>query len=244
MKAPHALVLSAPGTNRDRDVADALELVGATVERVPMHLLRESAERLKGTQMVILAGGFSHADALGSGAVWAHDIRTHFSDELRAFVNDGKVVLGICNGFQTLVRTGFLPGSLAANAQGAFTCRWVTLAPTSNQSIWTNGLDQPFDCPVAHGEGRYVADDATVVRHGALTYSSDTNPNGSTHDIAGVTDTTGRILGLMPHPENHIRAYQHPHSHRLTPNDSKAAGHPRQLGLALFEAGVRHARRI
>ncbi len=244
MSAPHALVLTAPGTNRDRDVAEALELVGATVERMPMHLLKESSQRIKSAQLVILAGGFSHADALGSGAVWANDIRTHFTDELRAFVNDGMAILGICNGFQTLVRTGFLPGSLATNAQGSFTCRWVTLAPTSNQSVWTNGLHEPFDCPVAHGEGRYVADDTTAERHGALTYTSGSNPNGSAHDIAGVTDATGRILGLMPHPENHIRAYQHPQAHRFVSRHSKAADNFRPLGLALFEAGVRHARHI
>ncbi len=118
MSAPHALILTAPGTNRDRDAADALELAGATTTRISLHALKDSAGALRSAQLVVLAGGFSHGDALGAGAVWASDVSTHLADELRAFVADGKAVIGICNGFQTLVRTGLLPGSLAHNAAG------------------------------------------------------------------------------------------------------------------------------
>ncbi len=242
MSAPLALVLSAPGTNRDRDVADALELAGARVERLPMHLLRDRTDRLREARLIVLAGGFSHGDALGSGAVWANDVRTHFADELRAFVSDGKAILGICNGFQTLVRTGLLPGSLDHNRQGSFVCRWVTLEATESDCVWTSHLSAPIDCPVAHGEGRYVADDATIERHGALRYIDGTNPNDSTADIAGVHDSTGRILGLMPHPENHIHAHQHPQAGRRVGVSDVAA--MKTSGLALFASGVHHARQV
>lgn len=243
MSAPLALVLTAPGTNRDRDVAEALEMAGARVERVPMHLLQASTHRLREARLVILAGGFSHGDALGSGAVWANDVRTHLADELRSFVADGKAVLGICNGFQALVRTGLLPGSLDHNEQGSFVCRWVTLEPTGADCIWTDGVNEPIECPIAHGEGRYVADDKTIEKSGALRYVDGTNPNGSAADIAGVTDSTGRVLGLMPHPENHIHPSQHPRANRRS-IDTSPIEEMRTSGLALFAAGVRHARRI
>ena len=243
MSAPLALVLTAPGTNRDRDVADALELAGAAVDRLPLHRLKDSVDRLREARLVVLAGGFSHGDALGAGAVWANDVSTHLADELRSFVADGKAILGICNGFQTLVRTGLLPGSLDHNSQGTFTCRWVTVEPTSTPSIWTDGVTGPIEFPVAHGEGRFVADETTIERHGALRYINGTNPNGSQGDIAGVTDATGRILGLMPHPENHIHPTQHPRWHR-TQRTRTLVEQSQTLGLALFAAGVRHARRI
>jgi phosphoribosylformylglycinamidine synthase subunit PurQ / glutaminase len=244
MSAPLALVLTAPGTNRDRDVADALTLAGARVERIPMHLLRESKSRLSEARLLILAGGFSHADSLGSGAVWANDVRTHFADEMQNFVSNGKAILGICNGFQTLVRAGLLPGSLATNVQGSFVCRWVTLQASTVSSVWTDGISDPFDCPVAHGEGRYVADEAVVATQAALRYVDNTNPNGSTNDVAGVTDSTGRILGLMPHPENHIFAHQHPQAHRKTTVPLSTKSRASNLGIHLFAAGVRHARRV
>ena len=243
MTAPHALILTAPGTNRDRDVAEALALAGATTSRASLHTLKDSAGALRSAQIVVLAGGFSHGDALGAGAVWATDVRTHLADELRTFVADGKAVIGICNGFQTLVRTGLLPGSLANNATGSFVCRWVTIAPTTNRCVWTDGLHHAVHCPVAHGEGRYIADDMTIRQHGALQYINNTNPNGSAGDIAGATDVTGRILGLMPHPENHIFPSQHPRHHRTAMHQTPVE-QSQHLGLALFSAGVRHARRI
>ena len=233
MTEPLAVIVAAPGTNRDSDVAEALERAGARTERHSMQALRQSSARIRDAQMLVFAGGFSHADALGAGTVWANDVHAYLADELTAFVADGKLVLGICNGFQTLVRAGLLPGSLGHNASGSFTCRWVELERTPNDCAWTAGITEPIACPVAHGEGRYVADDATSAASAALTYGRGTNPNGSMHDVAGVTDATGRVLGLMPHPENHIEARQHPRHHR--------GGHGGS-GLAIFEAGVRHVR--
>ena len=233
MSDPLAVIVTAPGTNRDRDVADAFEKAGARTERRSMQSLRESSARIRDAQVLVFAGGFSHADALGAGTVWANDVHAYLADEVRAFIDAGNLVIGICNGFQTLVRAGLLPGSLAHNASGSFTCRWVELEATATTCAWTAGITEPIACPVAHGEGRYMADDATSTASAALTYRDGTNPNGSVHDIAGVTDATGRVLGLMPHPENHIDPSQHPRHHRGGRGGS---------GLAIFEAGVRHVR--
>ena len=147
-------------------------------------------------------------------------------------------MIGICNGFQVLTRAGLLPGALGHNEQGRFDCRWVELtAEPASTCIWTSGLDDPVHCPIAHGEGRYVhPDPAALVAAGqvALRYAG-TNPNGSMADIAGVCDPTGVVLGLMPHPENHVVVRQHPR-HRHEPDTS------RFLGLRLFENAVRHVK--
>ncbi len=234
MSQPIALVVSAPGTNRDHDVAYALSLAGAEPSRVALDVLSRRPARLLDAQMVVFAGGFSHADALGAGALAGLQIAQSLGDELRAFVASGRPILGICNGFQMLVRSGLLPGSLTANDHGRFVCRWVTLdAPEPSRSVWTAGIDEPIECPVAHGEGRYIADDQIVGAHMALRYAGDTNPNGSFGHTAGVTDATGLILGLMPHPENHVLERQHPRFIR---------GEHGGLARSLFDSGVAHVK--
>src|SRR5690606_27866676 len=140
-------------------------------------------------------------------------------DALRRAVDRGTPVLGICNGFQVLTRTGLLPGALGHNAAGVFDCRWVSLAVgASSTSIWTRHAAPLIDCPIAHGEGRYVhpdPDGLAAAGQVALRYAG-VNPNGSVGDIAGVSDPTGLVLGLMPHPENHAVVRQHPR-HRRRP---------------------------
>ena len=237
MTRPIALVVSAPGTNRDHDVAYAISLAGAAPNRVALDVLIRRPARLLDAQMVIFAGGFSYADALGAGALAGLQIGQSLGDELRAFVSSGRPILGICNGFQMLVRSGLLPGSLTANEQGRFVCKWVTLDATgsggSPKSVWTAGIDEPIECPVAHGEGRYVADLKTIGAHTALRYVDGTNPNGSDGDVAGVTDASGLILGLMPHPENHVLDRQHPRFLR---------GEHGGLARSLFDSGVAHVK--
>ena len=157
--SPRALVLGAPGTNRDRDVASALELAGARPDLVSIRALAADQTMLDGYQMMVVAGGFSHADALGAGKMFALALGQLAGAELGAFVASGRPVIGICNGFQALVGAGLLPGALGHNASGHFQCEWVTLQPVeTSRCIWTNQIE-PFDCPIAHGEGRYVHPD-------------------------------------------------------------------------------------
>ncbi len=232
MSRPTALVVAAPGTNRDHDVAYALELAGARATIVPIEQLARTPSMLAQVQMLVVPGGFSHADALGAGRMFALSLAELARHELAEFVAAGKPVLGICNGFQTLVRAGLLPGALGHNAGGGFQCEWVTLDAPAGVCVWTRDVE-PIDCPIAHGEGRYVHADITALEMAgqiALRYRS--NPNGSQADIAGVCDPSGVVLGLMPHPENHVVSRQHP---RRTRGDQGG------LGLQLFERGVAHA---
>ncbi len=235
-----AIVIAGPGTNRDRDVVAALEMAGACAQTVLASELIADPTLLDRARLAVVAGGFSYADSLGAGRMLALDLSVGVGDELRSFVAAGRPLIGICNGFQVLTRSGLLPGALGHNAAGTFDCRWVELAPEpASVCVWTAGLDDDIHCPIAHGEGRYVHDDpAALAAAGqvALRYAG-ANPNGSVADIAGVCDTTGVVLGLMPHPENHIVARQHPRHGR-----GRGATDARHLGLHLFANGVRHAR--
>ena len=236
MSRPQAVVLAAPGTNRDHDVSFALELAGAEPRIVLLAELLADPAVLRDAQLLVAAGGFSYADALGAGRMWSLELSHGVGDELTAFVAAGKPVIGICNGFQVLTRTGLLPGALGHNDSGHFQCEWVTLEAPASRCVWTADLD-PIDCPVAHGEGRYVHPDLPSLEAAgqvALRYAGH-NPNGSLGDVAGVCDPSGVVLGLMPHPENHVRPRQHPRHGR---------GATGGLGLPLFEQGVRHARGV
>lgn len=232
-----AIVIAGPGTNRDRDVEFALELAGASVRIVLADELVRRPGLLADARVAVVAGGFSYADSLGAGRMLALDLAVGLGDGLTEFVALGRPVIGICNGFQVLCRTGLLPGALGHNELGRFDCRWVELDPVADSvSVWTAGIGDTIHCPIAHGEGRYVhPDPAALAANGqvALRYRG-ANPNGSVADIAGVSDPTGVVLGLMPHPENHVIARQHPRHHR-------GGGGPETLGLRLFANGVRHA---
>ncbi len=234
MSRPQAVVLAAPGTNRDHDVSFALDLAGAEPRIVLLAELLADPDLLRGAQMLVVAGGFSYADALGAGRMWSLELSHGVGDALTGFVAARKPVIGICNGFQVLTGTGLLPGALGHNESGHFQCEWVHLEAPASRCIWTRDLE-PFECPIAHGEGRYVHPDPTALATAgqvALRYAGQ-NPNGSVDDIAGVCDESGVVLGLMPHPENHVLSRQHPRRGRGT-----AAA----MGLPLFEQGVRHAK--
>lgn len=238
---PTAAILVAPGTNRDRDVALALDLAGADSVVVSISDLERDTNVIDTAQMIVIAGGFSFADALGSGHVFALELEMLLGDRLQQAVSKGRPIIGICNGFQTLVRMGLLSNGAGAmaldhNERGLFDCRWVTLRPSSEKCIWTRGIHEVLECPIAHGEGRFTADAEVVGRlevndRVALRYVNG-NPNGSVGDIAGICDESGLVLGLMPHPENHVVPRQHPRFLRGT-----------HIGLALdiFRNGVTHA---
>ncbi len=255
MTRPSVLILHATGTNRDVETANAVKLAGGDPAILHVNELRQRPARLGDSQMLILPGGFSYGDALGGGRLWASDLRWLFQDELARFIEAGKPVLGICNGFQALVKSGWLPGppdvgaqaTLTRNASNYFECRWVWLEPNpESHCVFTKGLVERIYCPVAHGEGRFVPrDDAALEklqanRQIALTYVGrnggpagyPANPNGSVADIAGVCNEQGNVMGLMPHPEDHVFPDQHPRY---------ARGEGGELGLALFVQGVKYA---
>jgi phosphoribosylformylglycinamidine synthase len=260
---PKALVLQAYGTNRDIDVMDALALAGADPVIVPLNELRAKKALFQDFQLLIVPGGFSYADALGAGKLLALDLASYFEEQIKTFVESGKPVIGICNGFQALVKSGILPfgngekeerggqATLTFNAQGHFECRWVTLRPVSQRCVWTKGLEDLIFCPIAHGEGNFQTSDVfplssfVTQEQIALSYVCPdgspanncypANPNGSILDIAGICNPQGNVLGLMPHPENHIHAWQHPNHTR---------GESGQSGLKLFENGVKYAKQI
>src|SRR5215211_5748808 len=284
---PKALVLQAHGSNRDFDVSEALTLAGAEATGIPLNELRMRKSLLSEFQLLVIPGGFSYADALGAGKLLALDLASYFAEEVEAFVDSGKPVIGICNGFQALVKSGILPGAnavarkafsptkqslskrntsenekiasgdlprndmsvtLTFNSRGHFECRWVTLKPVSQNCIWTKELEEYIECPIAHGEGNFQTSDLSPLSSFpsndqiALIYISGDgssadgeyplNPNGSIHDIAGICNPRGNVLGLMPHPENHIHPWQYPRHTR---------GEKGKSGLALFENGVKYA---
>lgn len=228
-----AIVLRAAGTNCDRETVLALERAGAATELLHLNRLIDDPARLDACEIVVIAGGFSHGDDIAAGRIFGLDVRFRLGDALRAFADRGGLVLGVCNGFQVLVDTGLLePGververrvALSGNDPGLYQCRWVTLREEDCACPWLEpGALLP--CPIAHGEGRIaVRDEETLERlsrgrqialryvapDGSAARGYPENPNGSVADIAGLCDPTGRVLGLMPHPERNLDPWQHP----------------------------------
>jgi phosphoribosylformylglycinamidine synthase len=203
---PHALLIKFPGTNCDAETARALETAGFTSEIVPVALLEPDA--LDRAALVVFSGGFSYGDYVMSGRIARLVTRQKLDERLQAFVARGGYVLGICNGFQILTQLGLLPrGSLIHNTSGRFLCRWAPLRKNGNTSPFLKALPDSFELPVAHAEGRFVGeagDAEQYVKDGraALLYGADIN--GSSAGIAGLQDATGRVFGLMPHPERFI----------------------------------------
>ncbi len=219
------------------------------VERVHLNRLIENPSLINDYQLMAVPGGFSYGDDIAAGRILANQIMHHLRDAFRTFVDAGKPIIGICNGFQVLVKTDLLPGptagatgqtaTLTHNDSGRFTCKWVELKPVSRKCVWTQDL-APLELPIAHGEGKFVPANEAVRKalHDndqiALVYSGE-NPNGSTDAIAGVCDASGLVFGLMPHPERHVRADQHPAWAR------NARGHVEGQGLKVFRNAVAYA---
>jgi phosphoribosylformylglycinamidine synthase len=257
---PKALILRTAGTNCDVEAAYAFDLAGAQSIYLHINRLLENPQQLQEFQFLAVPGGFSYGDDIAAGRIFANQITHHLHDPLHRFVESGKPIIGICNGFQVLVKTDLLPGPVAGRAGqnctltnndcGRFVDRWIRLAPKSEKCVWTNGIKEPFDLPVAHGEGKFVAESETLREslwkndQVALVYvladgspakgQFPDNPNGSVDDIAGVCDQTGLVFGLMPHPERHLTPQQHPGWSRLSEKELAKSG----AGLSLFKNAV------
>ena len=210
-KLPHAILLKFPGTNFDLETARALEVVGFSTEIVPIS--RAEPDCLAEAQLVVLSGGFSYGDYVMAGRLAQLETERKLGESLAEFHNRGGFLLGICNGFQILTKLGLLPsGSLIHNTSGRFICRWVELRRHGKDNPFLQGLPETFELPIAHAEGRFVAPEGEAESYladglAALTYTSDVN--GSSAAIAGLADQTGRVLGLMPHPERFLWKSHH-----------------------------------
>jgi phosphoribosylformylglycinamidine synthase len=283
---PRILILRAPGTNCDGETAYAFSRAGGQAEILHVHRVLEAPRLLNDFQVLCVPGGFSYGDDIASGRIFGVQLQHHLADALRQFKSAGKLILGICNGFQVLAKCGLLtddvslPGTgvtLAWNTSRKFEDRWVNLAVDPGNCIVLAGISQMY-LPVAHGEGRFFPGDeavgAELKRRGQLplryipsvdcpqqraggvaatatgganvTANSNAtnfdqpvaypeNPNGSIANVAGMCDETGRVFGLMPHPERHIDPTQHP---RWTRGEAGETGD----GLRLFQNAVQFFR--
>lgn len=259
-----ALVLTGYGLNCDMETAHAFEMAGAVAQRVHINALIGKEVRLEDFHILVFGGGFSWGDDHGAGVVQAVRIMTFLGDSIRSFIAEGRLVLGICNGFQTLVNTGLLPGfaqdytrrevALLHNACGNFRDQWVDLTVNSESPcVFTRGMDF-FPLPVRHGEGQFYAEpeilsrleagQQVVLRYAAADGSPAAgrfplNPNGALNDIAGICDPTGRVFGLMPHPEAFTHFTHHPDWTRIKAT-GRAVMDGDSPGLRLFRNAVAH----
>lgn len=258
---PTALIVRTAGINCDAELCRAFDLAGACARLIHLDTLIREPARLDDADLIAFPGGFSYGDDIASGRIFAVRAREHLYPHLRAAADRGTPIIGVCNGFQVLVQLGLLPGAdrssptppaqtiaLTENAGARFLDDWVgiDLDPAS-PCVWTRGLADLYTAeerahalmyPFAHGEGRFVA--ATPALTAALTAGGQTpvryrtDVNGSEDRIAGVCDPTGRIFGLMPHPERFLEWNRHPYWTRLPPS----LMHKPTPGLALFRAAV------
>jgi phosphoribosylformylglycinamidine synthase len=254
MATPRVLVLRAPGANCDGETQFAFERAGAAAERVHINRLRERPALLREYQVLVVPGGFTYGDDVAAGKILATQLGHFLGDALRAFRDADKLVLGICNGFQALLKAGLLVlpdeegplATLAANASGRFEDRWTLLRATPGHCPFLAGCDRLL-LPVAHGEGRFVCRAEWILQgleqagQVVLRYAGadgrppryPENPSGAQADVAGLCDVSGRVLGLMPHPERHVLPTQHP---RWTRRGLAEEGD----GLPLFRNAVQY----
>lgn len=262
---PKAIILRTAGTNCDFETKAAFELAGAEAERVHINRLIRKEVRLSDYQLLAFPGGFSYGDDIASGKILANEFKNKLGGELKEFAEAGKPVIGICNGFQVLVKMGLLPDekafsqttTLSFNDSDKFECRWIYLKTNpkletrnaKTNCIWTKDLPEIIPLPVAHGEGKFIAkDDKTLhqLEHNnqvvfrycdgkGKSAGYPVNPNGSVNDIAAICNPKGNILGMMPHPERYIYKWQHPGK------EGQEKGSEFGWGLKLFENAVNYA---
>lgn len=269
---PRALILRAPGTNCDVETAHAFQLAGGSAERWHINRVLEEPDRLADFQILCIAGGFSYGDDIAAGRILGNQIQHHLAETLTAFREAGKLIIGICNGFQVLLKTNILAAAdahgptatLTLNDSGHFEARWVRLTVDPGRCVFLQGIRE-MELPVAHGEGKFMtrtektfhgmanngqfviryAPIADLTQHSpfptpnsqfaaiAPSVPYPANPNGAQSDVAGICDESGRVLGLMPHPERFVDWTQHP---RWTREPARPAGD----GLRVFQNAVEY----
>lgn len=263
MLKPKVLILRTAGTNCDVETDAAFQLAGAETALVHIENLISGKVDLADYQILAIPGGFSYGDDISAGILLAVEMKHKLTDALNRFVADGNLILGICNGFQVLVRTGLLPGmnprgngtpemtqrtTLAMNTSAKFECRWIDLETQESPCVFTRDFKAGIYLPVAHAEGRFTAprdvlealesNKQIVFRYARSDYPD--NPNGSDADIAGICDATGRIFGLMPHPERFLMRWNHPRWTRFS--ETTGTTSEEGDGLAIFKNAVNHVK--
>lgn len=256
MKRKKTVVIRTSGTNCDAETVHALQTVGARVDLVHINEFLHKTKSLKDYMFLVIPGGFSYGDDIASGRVFANQLNFKLGNDIQEFVKSGKLILGICNGFQVLVKSGLLPGktdgfsqdvSLTYNDSDRFEDRWVYLEPFSSQCIFTKNLPEKVFLPVAHAEGKFVFADDTIKKsiidgdHVVFKYVDTNgslsgyphNPNGSVDNIAAICNAAGTVMGMMPHPERYISKYQHP---RWTREKLTEEG----IGLQIFKNAINY----
>lgn len=234
-------MLFTAGTNCDEETMLAFKVAGAQAERIHLNLLKKKKHILKEYHILCVPGGFTYGDYISAGKILANELHYILEDDVNEFIEAGKLILGICNGFQVLVKAGILPGfsnhkekksyftkqtvTLDTNDSNRFECRWINLKTNlKSPCVFTKGINRIISIPVAHAEGKFVVDNKKTLQRLkdnnqiVFTYCDKNgkkagypyNPNGSIADIAGICDYTGRIFGLMPHPERASSIYQYP----------------------------------
>lgn len=264
-KPVKVIIITGFGLNCERETACGFRMCGADVDEIHLNRLIANPEQLAQYQILAFIGGFSFGDHLGAGTVFANRVKSHLGQQLSEFIAAGKLVIGICNGFQTLSRMGLVPAldkkwfeqqiALARNEQGVFRDTWITVRGNPDSPcIFTKGIDL-LPLPIRHGEGKFMAMDEQMLARleaenlvalryvcpetGEAAQGFPENPNGSQNAIAGVCDPSGRIFGLMPHPEGYLSPYNHPHWTRQKINNVL----PKEgLGVQVFRNAVTFAR--
>ncbi len=266
MKKIKAIILRTAGTNCDKETAFAFREAGADAELRHVNSLVSRKNALDTYHIMAIPGGFTYGDDVASGKVLANELKCKLREQLADFIDNGKLIIGICNGFQVLVKMGLLPmikmsrdypieATLSLNDSGRFQDRWIYLKNVKGKNkkekcVWTRDLPGVIHVPIAHAEGKFIPKDDSVLEalkendQVVFRYTDRSgkasgypyNPNGSVEDIAGICDPSGRVLGLMPHPERHISYLQHPNWRRSSLEDEHMG-----IGLKIFENGVKYA---
>ncbi len=263
MSQIRVILLRTAGTNCDLETKFAFEYFGALVDAVHVKQVVSGQKKITDYHILVIPGGFSYGDDIASGRILANELKFHLQDDIARFIDQKKIILGICNGFQVLVKAGILAVgerdhlkgfsqniTLMHNDSGRFEDRWVYLKTISSKCVWTKNLSDKIYLPIAHGEGKFLCQQSTLLKQlndndqivfkyingDGSSPKYPNNPNGSLDHIAGMSDVSGRILGLMPHPERHFFLTQHPFWTRF--KDKKKLGD----GAAIFENGINYVK--